>query len=116
MSTPSKTPTAKFDLYDAVMEHDFKSDVFASHFAAAGIESATFNLERACVLHTRLMADPLLAERRASEIAARQAKFSAEPFAGRFEESLRLADGVTEFVLHAMTPQERGDLRRRVTR
>jgi len=98
------------------MQFDFKADVFASHFKACGIDDAIFNLEIACKTHRRLMSDPLLAERRAAEILARQTKFNAEPFAGRYAESLRLADGITEFVLHAMTPQERADLRKRVTR
>ena len=110
------TPKTSFDLYDAVMQHDFKSDEFASHFAAAGIASATFNLERACVLHTRLMKDPVLVERRGAEIAKRQAAFDAQPFNGRFEESMTLASGATELVLRQMTEQERVALRNRVTR
>jgi hypothetical protein len=113
---PHKKPEPGFSVYDAVMNFDFKADAFASHFAAAGIDDAVFNLEIACKTHRRLMSDAVLVERRAAEIEKRQAAFSSRPFAGRFEESLRLADGVVEHVLAQMTPQERADLRRRVTR
>lgn len=113
---PSKKPEPGFDIYSAIMDFDFRADAFASHFKAAGIDDAVFNLEIACKTHRRLMSDGVLAERRAAEIEKRQAAFASQPFAGRFEESLRLADGVVEHVLAQMTPQERGDLRRRVTR